>query len=77
MRPERIEALFTPPDHMGNTLKAAVNDVIYFGDHLRLRCALAGQAQATVKLPLSSGEQPVAGQTLWLRIPTPYLRVYL
>ncbi len=77
VRPERIEALFTPPDHMGNTLKAAVNDVIYFGDHLRLRCALAGQAQATVKLPLSSGEQPVAGQTLWLRIPTPYLRVYL
>ncbi|MEK8052194.1 ABC transporter ATP-binding protein [Ideonella sp. DXS22W] len=77
VRPERIEAHFTPPVHTANTLKAAVNDVIYFGDHLRLRCALAGQEQATVKLPLSAGEQPVAGQTVWLHIPTPYLRVYV
>ncbi|WP_088280696.1 ABC transporter ATP-binding protein [Ideonella sp. A 288] len=76
VRPERIEALFTPPENRGNTLEAAVNDVIYFGDHLRLRCALPGQAPATVKLPLSSGEQPVAGQTVWLHFPTPYLRLY-
>jgi putative spermidine/putrescine transport system ATP-binding protein len=76
VRPERIEALFTPPENQANTLKAAVSDVIYFGDHLRLRCAIAGQSQATVKLPLSSGEQPVAGQTVWLNFPTPYLRIY-
>jgi putative spermidine/putrescine transport system ATP-binding protein len=76
VRPERVQALFTPPDNAGNTLKAAVNDVIYFGDHLRLRCAVAGQAPATVKLPLSSGEQPVAGQTVWLHFPTAYLRLY-
>jgi len=76
VRPERIVACFTPPDNAGNTLKAAVSDVIYFGDHLRLRCALAGQAPATVKLPLSSGEQPVAGQTVWLHLPTAYLRIY-
>ena len=76
VRPERIEARFTPPEHARNTLKAAVNDVIYFGDHLRLRCAVAGQDQATVKLPLSAGEQPVAGQTVWLQFPTPYLRIY-
>jgi putative spermidine/putrescine transport system ATP-binding protein len=76
VRPERIEARFTPPENAANTLQAAVNDVIYFGDHLRLRCALAGQAAATVKLPLARGEQPVAGQTVWLHIPTPYLRIY-
>jgi putative spermidine/putrescine transport system ATP-binding protein len=76
VRPERIEALFTPPENHANTLKAAVSDVIYFGDHLRLRCAIAGQAQATVKLPLSRGEQPVPGQTVWLHFPTPYLRIY-
>ncbi|WP_157267744.1 ABC transporter ATP-binding protein [Azohydromonas aeria] len=76
VRPERIEALFTPPANESNTLKAAVNDVIYFGDHLRLRCALPGQAQATVKLALSRNEQPVAGQTVWLHFPVPYLRVY-
>ena len=76
IRPERIEAWFTPPENGGNTIKAAITDVIYFGDHLRLRCAIAGQALATVKLPLSRGEQPVAGQAVWLHIPTPYLRVY-
>jgi putative spermidine/putrescine transport system ATP-binding protein len=76
VRPERIEALFTPPENESNMIKAAVTDVIYFGDHLRLRCAVAGQAQATVKLPLARGEQPVAGQTVWLHFPTPYLRVY-
>jgi putative spermidine/putrescine transport system ATP-binding protein len=76
VRPERIEARFAAPQHAGNTLKATVNDVIYFGDHLRLRCAVVGQASATVKLPLSSGEQPVAGQTVWLHFPSPYLRLY-
>ena len=76
VRPERIEAWFTPPENEGNTIKAAITDVIYFGDHLRLRCAIAGQALATVKLPLSRGEQPVAGQAVWLHIPTLYLRVY-
>jgi putative spermidine/putrescine transport system ATP-binding protein len=76
VRPERIEALFTPPADPANTLTAAVNDVIYFGDHLRLRCALAGQAQATVKLPLTRGEQPVPGRPVWLHLPTTFLRVY-
>jgi putative spermidine/putrescine transport system ATP-binding protein len=57
-------------------LQAAVSDVIYFGDHLRVRCAIAGQAQATAKLPLALGEQPVAGQTVWLHVPTPFLRLY-
>ena len=76
MRPERIEALLAPPADTGNTLQAAVDDVIYFGDHLRLRCALAGQPPATVKLPLSGGAQPVAGQDVWLRFPNPHLRIY-
>ncbi|NDY90130.1 ABC transporter ATP-binding protein [Ideonella livida] len=76
VRPERIEAQFVPPENLSNCIAAAVTDVIYFGDHLRLRCAIAGQAPATVKLPLSRGEQPVVGQSVWLHIPTPYLRVY-
>jgi len=77
VRPERIEALLKPPRNEANTLQAAVNDVIYFGDHLRLRCALPGQAQATVKLALSAGEPPQAGQPVWLHFPPAHLRVYL
>jgi putative spermidine/putrescine transport system ATP-binding protein len=76
VRPERIEACFTRPDNLANVLQAAVSDVIYFGDHLRLRCAVAGQGQATAKLPLARGEQPAPGQPVWLHVPTPYLRLY-
>ena len=42
----------------------------------RLRCALPGQVPATVKLPLSSGAQPLAGQPEWLHLPEAYLRIY-
>ena len=76
IRPERIEAHVTAPADRANTLQATVNDVIYFGDHLRLRCALPGQAEATVKLPLSGGPPPAAGQPVWLRFPPEHLRVY-
>jgi putative spermidine/putrescine transport system ATP-binding protein len=76
VRPERIEAHFEAPPDPGNTLPARVSGVIYFGDHQRLRCEVAGQALATVKLPLAAGAQPVAGQPVWLRIATPHLRVY-
>jgi len=76
VRPERIRALLTAPGDRSNTLQAAVNDVIYFGDHLRLRCAVSAQAAATVKLPLSGGELPVPGQTVWLQFPSAYLRLY-
>ncbi|WP_407067946.1 ABC transporter ATP-binding protein [Leptothrix discophora] len=77
VRPERIEVR-VEPDALGqpNTLPAEVDDVIYFGDHLRLRCRIAGQAPATVKLPLSGVAHPQVGQRIGLHIPTPFLRVY-
>jgi putative spermidine/putrescine transport system ATP-binding protein len=77
VRPERIEVR-VEPDTFGqpNTLPAEVDDVIYFGDHLRLRCRVAGQAPATVKLPLSGASHPQVGQRIGLHIPTPFLRVY-
>ncbi|MEX8493669.1 ABC transporter ATP-binding protein [Sphaerotilus sp.] len=75
VRPERIEAHLAAPADLANVVQAAINDVIYYGDHLRLRCAIAGQAQATVKVPLSA-LAPQAGQAVWLRFPTEFLRVY-
>ncbi len=81
VRPERIEALLQPPPEgselSSNVVQAAISDVIYFGDHLRLRCAVAGQAQATVKVPLGSDMAPHAGQSVWLRFPSEFLRIYL
>ncbi|HSI50423.1 MAG TPA: ABC transporter ATP-binding protein [Ideonella sp.] len=76
VRPERIEPCLVKPEALGNAVQAAVTDIIYFGDHLRLRCAVNGQAPATVKLPLAGGLQPVVGQAVWLHIPQPYLRIY-
>ena len=77
IRPERVVAHFSEPDSLKNTLVASVTDVIYFGDHLRMRCAVAGQAEATVKLPLSDTDYPIAGRPVWLTFPTTHLRVYI
>jgi putative spermidine/putrescine transport system ATP-binding protein len=76
VRPERIEVHLHAPEHPTNVLQSSVDDVIYFGDHLRLRCALSGQAPATVKLPLGSGAHPAAGQSVWLHFPAATLRIY-
>jgi len=75
VRPERIEAHLSAPADLANVIQAAINDVIYYGDHLRLRCAVAGQVQATVKVPLGA-VTPQAGQPVWLRFPPEFLRVY-
>ncbi len=76
IRPERIEARFGSPGDAGNLVQGTVNDVIYFGDHLRLRCALPGQDEATVKLTLAGEVHPEAGQNVWLHFPVAHLRIY-
>jgi putative spermidine/putrescine transport system ATP-binding protein len=77
IRPERIEVHPAGASPGANSLEAKVGDVIYFGDHLRLRCALPGQVDATVKIALSSPTVPQSGQTVWLRLPPEHLRIYL
>jgi putative spermidine/putrescine transport system ATP-binding protein len=83
IRPERIEAHFAPPPaDVTNVVPARVADVVYFGDHLRLRCALDGVAttatdgDATVKLPLGHRVPAHTGAPVWLRLPPEHLRVY-
>jgi putative spermidine/putrescine transport system ATP-binding protein len=76
IRPER--ALICPGTEPApaNSLRARVNDVIYFGDHLRLRCQMDNQALATVKISLSGPNIPQAGDVVWLVLPPEHLRVY-
>ena len=76
IRPERVIAHFEDAGRLRNTVQAAVTSVIYYGDHLRLRCALQGQEEATVKLPLLDSHRPAAGQRVWLTFPPAHLRVY-
>jgi putative spermidine/putrescine transport system ATP-binding protein len=75
IRPERLE--LTGVLNQANTFEATVADVIYFGDHLRLRCAVPGQPEATVKLPLGSHEVPSRGDAICIYAPEEHLRVYL
>ena len=72
VRPERITLTSEPAG--ANALSATVEDVIYFGDHLRARCAIDGQAVATVKLPL--GPRPPVGGAVTLHLPADHLRMY-
>lgn len=76
IRPERIHVV-EGGAAAPNCLTAVLDDVIYFGDHLRLRCAIQGQPEMTVKLPLRQGQALQLGQTVQLSIDPPHLRVYL
>ena len=77
VRPERIVLHTAAPGERGNVLEAVVAGVIYFGDHLRLICRVGtGQAEATVKLPLSQASVPQEGGTVWLEFPPEFTRVY-
>ena len=77
IRPERIGLHTQAPGERGNVLQAKVGGVIYFGDHLRLICHVGeGQADATVKLPLSAPAVPAAGDNVWLEFPPELTRIY-
>ena len=77
VRPERIVLHRAAPAGRTNLLRAQVVSPMYFGDHLRLRCLPGeGQAEATVKLPLSVAFAPSAGETVWLEFPQEHTRIY-
>ena len=81
IRPERIaidpNTRAEAVQGRANMLPAQVRGVIYFGDHLRLLCAVGdGQPDATVKLPLSEPHVPEAGDRIWLEFPAEFTRIY-
>jgi putative spermidine/putrescine transport system ATP-binding protein len=75
IRPERITVL-TDGDERTNRLHAKLGDVIYFGDHLRLRCEAINQPELTVKVPLEHLGSMTEGQPVALHIPPEHLRIY-
>ncbi|MDD0815041.1 ABC transporter ATP-binding protein [Curvibacter sp. HBC28] len=80
VRPERIALQAASGPTPANALDARVARAIYYGDHLRLLCALgAGQAEATVKVPLTradSNPHPQAGEAVRLVFEAPSTRLY-
>ncbi|MDZ4295633.1 MAG: ABC transporter ATP-binding protein [Hydrogenophaga sp.] len=75
VRPERITVV-NGSGPTGNRLGAAIGDVIYFGDHLRLRCQVSGQPEISVKVPLQHLGHMDPGQAVHLHIPPEHLRIY-
>ena len=84
IRPERIvlhaPGASTGPNTGPNTVPATVARAIYYGDHLRLMCDIGpGQAQATVKLPLTRADanpHPQPGEQVQLEFPPVSTRIY-
>ncbi len=76
IRPERIHVLESSESASHNVISAQLSDVIYFGDHLRLRCELLQQPELCVKQPLQHHSAFSAGQKLHVHIPAEHLRVY-
>ena len=74
VRPERIELAEAARP---NTVSGTVMDIIYFGDHLRLRCKMANEAEVMVKLSLHHAAVPTPGHTVHLHAPAQHTRVYL
>ncbi|MEP6723942.1 MAG: ABC transporter ATP-binding protein [Variovorax sp.] len=81
IRPERVVLHRQPEAAAPNMLAAEVTRVIYYGDHLRLLCSLGGgQADATVKLPLTGlqgAAPPQSGERVSLELPIAHARIYL
>jgi putative spermidine/putrescine transport system ATP-binding protein len=73
IRPERLQIAQSP---LPNSMQARVADIMYFGDHLRLRCLLKDQPDAMVKMPLAHHLLPEIGQSVVLHAPEEHLRVY-
>ena len=57
LRPER--ALINPSDKMDNIHKGKIEEVIYHGDHTRVRIDLLGNKEFILKVPNSSANMDI------------------
>jgi putative spermidine/putrescine transport system ATP-binding protein len=78
IRPERIHLL--PSDSAEpSALRANVTSLIYFGDHVRVRCAIPQQADCFVKLTLNDPALTSLheGTQVVLDINSDHLRIFI
>lgn len=59
LRPERI--LLSPPQDVANRFSATLKEIIYHGDHVRMRLAACGSDDVVVKIAASQGVAVNAG----------------
>ncbi|MDR0479460.1 MAG: ABC transporter ATP-binding protein [Burkholderiaceae bacterium] len=79
VRPERIRiGSGQSIPNLGNVLTGQTRDIVYFGDHVRMRCALPDQPECFVKVPLGTRalENFEPGAPIQLTFAPEYLRVF-
>jgi len=81
IRPERINIAYgegSANDAAANALVGEARSVIYFGDHVRMRCAFQGQDECFVKVPLGTHalERFSPGAPVTLAFDPEHLRVF-
>ena len=57
LRPERI--VLNPDENIENKFKAHIQEIIYHGDHTRIRVTLLNQNDFTLKIPNSSNSAQI------------------
>ena len=58
LRPERIE--IDPPETMKNLIEGTIEELIYLGDHIRVRMNVAGNDEFIVKVRNKADRRPLA-----------------
>ena len=79
IRPERMRLVNAADTQAaGNVLRGLAAGIIYFGDHVRLQCDFADQAQCFVKVPLDTPAlaQLAPGQPVALAFEPEHLRIF-
>ncbi|CAJ0772130.1 ABC transporter ATP-binding protein [Ralstonia chuxiongensis] len=77
IRPERMR-LAEGASAAGNALQGQTRGLVYFGDHVRMRCALPDQPECFVKVPLGTRalEGFAPGAPIQLEFAPEHLRVF-
>ena len=79
IRPERLRLASRPGTRHGeNALASEVRGLIYYGDHVRMRCAVPEQDECFVKVPLSTEalDTFVPGAPVALEFAPEHLRIF-
>ncbi len=78
IRPERMRLADAAQAGAGNVLRGQAAGIIYFGDHVRLQCDIAGQPQCFVKVPLDTPAlaRLAPGQPVALAFEPEHLRIF-
>ena len=77
IRPERMRVASRIGER-DNVVRGAGSDLIYFGDHVRMRCAIADQNECFVKVPLGNDvlSDFASGKPVSLAFAPEHLRVF-